>query len=191
MAKTKRTHCDVPECTGGAPIVKGLCVKHRYRMRRYGDVNVTSMPPKNLTLEELIKWRGWNVTNSGCWEFKGKQDKDGYTFVSLDSKIHRAHRAAYEVWVGPIPEGHVVRHRCDNPPCVNPQHLETGTHADNMADMRKRGREGRILDADTVREIRALRESSTLTIQQIADRYNIGHPCAVAVIYRRSWKHVV
>lgn len=191
MAKTKRTHCDVPECAGGAPIVKGLCVKHRRRLEKYGDVTVTSRPPQGLNAEERLRWRGWDITESGCWESRGFKDKDGYTFLSIDGKRKRSHRLAYEIWNGVIPEGMMVLHACDNPPCVNPEHLSVGTHEDNMQERQDRDRSGSILNQQKVREIRHLRATTNLTIQQIADRYNIGHPCAVAVIYRRSWKHVV
>lgn len=80
-------------------------------------------------------WEKYVVTDSGCWEFTGARDKKGYGYIgeSLPSKKqHTAHRAAYMLAIGPIPEGLVVRHKCDNPPGINPDHLELGTQADNM-----------------------------------------------------------
>ena len=71
-----------------------------------------------------------------CIEWTGARSAAGYG--RLGTKY--AHRVAYEKAHGPIARGMVVRHRCDNPPCVNPAHLELGTQADNMRDMAVRGR---------------------------------------------------
>ena len=51
-----------------------------------------------------------------------------------------AHRVAYELWVGPIPKGMVICHKCDNPPCCNPDHLFPGTYVENMQDCSRKGR---------------------------------------------------
>lgn len=79
-----------------------------------------------------------------CIEFRRKRDgrktRDPYGWVYRNGKRQRAHRAAYEEAHGPIPPGMVVRHKCDNPPCINPAHLELGTRADNNRDMWQRGR---------------------------------------------------
>lgn len=75
---------------------------------------------------------------------KGSPHDFGYrvSFVWVGGRNYMvyAHRAAYESEYGPIPPGMVVRHKCDNPPCVNPEHLEVGTQADNAKDMSVRGR---------------------------------------------------
>jgi hypothetical protein len=72
-----------------------------------------------------------------CWPWRGRADSDGYGQVF---RFRKAHRVAYELAVGPIPDGHGVLHRCDNPPCCNPKDLFTGTQAVNSADMIAKGR---------------------------------------------------
>lgn len=86
--------------------------------------------------------RFWSKTqySPGCWEWTANALKSGYGRFKLDGKQMYAHRVAYELMVGLIPPGVKVRHKCDNPPCVNPDHLELGTHADNMRDRDERGR---------------------------------------------------
>lgn len=81
--------------------------------------------------------------HTSCWEWLGAKDKDGYGKVWLLGSNKRSHRAAYEIMCGPIPAGAVVRHTCDNPSCCNPDHLVTGSHADNVADREARGRTAR------------------------------------------------
>lgn len=76
----------------------------------------------------------------GCWEWTGTRVEFGYGQIIRDGRRLRAHRVAYEIAYGPIPDGLVVRHKCDNPPCVRPDHLELGTRADNNQDRENRGR---------------------------------------------------
>ena len=74
-----------------------------------------------------------------CWPFTGSLNEKGYGTVWHEGKHVRAHRAAYIVTHGNI-DGPVIRHKCDNPSCCNPAHLEPGTMKDNTQDMLKRGR---------------------------------------------------
>ncbi len=92
----------------------------------------------------LIKPRFWakvRVT-PGCWEWTGAKTHFGYGKMMIAGKVVRAHRVSYELHVGAIPSELLIRHRCDNPACVNPDHLEPGTQADNIQDMMERGRHG-------------------------------------------------
>lgn len=75
-----------------------------------------------------------------CWQWTASKDRRGYGRFRLPTCHIGAHRIAYELTFGPIPEGLEVCHTCDNPGCVNPSHLVLGTHADNMRDSRDKGR---------------------------------------------------
>ena len=81
----------------------------------------------------------------GCWTWTGKRDEKGYGRIKIRCedgvwRPHGAHRVSWEAHNGPIPGGLWVLHRCDNPPCINPNHLFLGTAADNTADMMQKGR---------------------------------------------------
>ena len=130
--------CSVDGCPKRAKS-RGLCNRHYENVRRYGY----AIPRKDWTVNEILDDAGWTVTESGCWEWNGRRNEYGYGLFNLKRRgyvNYRAHRAMYERFVGPIPDGMVIRHKCDNPPCVNPDHLEVGTDADNVQDMIKRGR---------------------------------------------------
>lgn len=89
------------------------------------------------TLEE----RFWAKVQKGegCWEWQAAKT-NGYGRINVEGRAIPAHRLAYELTNGPIPQGLFVLHSCDNPGCVNPEHLRAGTALDNMLDRSARGR---------------------------------------------------
>lgn len=94
----------------------------------------------------ILKPRDIEIFNSrykvvgDCWIWTGSIRNDGYGRYPVNRQWKGAHRVAYELYKGPIPEGLLVRHKCDNPLCINPEHLELGTNKDNVWDMYLRGR---------------------------------------------------
>ena len=85
-------------------------------------------------------WSGFYVEREGCHEWSRARNADGYGYQRWGMKQLRAHRLAYELFVGPIPDGMVVMHDCDNPCCVNPAHLTVGTQQENLRDMHVKDR---------------------------------------------------
>jgi hypothetical protein len=80
----------------------------------------------------------------GCWEWQGQRSVYGYGTLSIKGKNKQAHRVVMELVTGePIPPGMIVMHTCDNPPCVNPDHLKIGTQLDNVWDMMEKGRDSK------------------------------------------------
>lgn len=101
-----------------------------------------------LRVDDPVHIRFWKFTErkgtNECWPWRGSTDKHGYGRISAGmgagASPLKAYRVAYEMFNGAIPSGFVIRHKCDNPNCVNPNHLEVGTQKDNAQDMVKRGR---------------------------------------------------
>jgi hypothetical protein len=115
------------------------------------------------------------VADDACWEWTASRDKKGYGCFSVGDFWAKAHRVSYELYVGPITFGMYVLHRCDNPACVNPDHLLAGTAKQNTHDMwaKNRAKVGQRLTPDQVAEIRA----STEPQKVLSKRYGVsqGH----------------
>lgn len=100
-------------------------------------------PPKPAGLDLIEHMRNHSdYPESGCWELRGRRDKDGYTKVSEGGKYYQSHRYAFIRLRDPglTPEV-LLMHRCDNPPCWNPDHMQPGTHAQNQTEKHTKGRQ--------------------------------------------------
>jgi len=150
---------------------------------------------------EIRFWASIRRTESGCWEWSGCRDGNGYGVIENRElgKRQKAPRLSWEINRGPIPAGLFVCHHCDNPPCVNPEHLFLGTPADNMRDMAAKGRSGTplgsahpnaILTEAHVAEIRRLYAGGGVTHRQLGQRFSVSKSAVGAVMSGRNWGHV-
>lgn len=176
---------------------RGWCKNHYARWHRTGDPHGVNRPP-GLSMMEAFRWyMPGDPPESGCWEWSGGAfHVDGYGLIGHQGKLWRAHVMAYELFCGSVPDGQLVRHTCDNPPCVQPRHLLAGTCLDNMRDKVDRGRQPRgeqapkaKLVADQVLEIRQF-YSAGITQPELARTYGISQASISAIIRRVSWKHL-
>ena len=135
-----------------------------------------------------------------CWVWTLSCEKAGYGQFQRNGAVDKAHRIAYELTYGPIPNGMCVLHTCDNPPCCNPAHLFTGTHTDNMRDMIRKGRErhqpgvaqsqAKLTDAKVV-DIRARYRPWTVPYRMLAEEYDVCIAVIRDVVKCKKWTHVL
>jgi HNH endonuclease len=132
----KHLTCTAPGCKRPHH-AKGYCRAHGHRAARHGDPLAGSFSRDHgPVLDRLAK--NMRITDSGCWEWTGSQDGNGYGQVGIDGKVTRVYRIAYELLVEPIPDDLEIDHLCRNPLCFNVDDLEPVTHAENV----RRGRAG-------------------------------------------------
>lgn len=145
-----------------------------------------------------------------CWLFNGDKDKNGYGkfWVNSAKRSIGAHRVSYELYNSKIPDKMIVCHKCDNPSCVNPEHLFIGTQRDNMADKVAKDRQAKgsnhrcnlypdkvlkgersgscKLNDKNVQDIRNLSKEGSYTQQELADKFNISRSQIWNIINNRQ-----
>jgi hypothetical protein len=140
-------------------------------------------------------------TTSGCWLWVGSIGTEGYGQFHIRGRLNgwldRAHRVSYRARVGPI-KGMCVLHRCDNPPCINPDHLFLGSRTDNNADKIAKGREARLAG---VRNGRAKlsehqasealrRQSEGESLTRIGEDFGVTRGAIAHIVTGKNWKHI-
>lgn len=159
--------------------------------------NTVAWQGKPRTRLEDRFWQ--SVDKSGdCWIWTGSRHSCGYGQIATKAqKPITTHRLSYIIHNGPIPSGMVIRHTCDNPPCVRPDHLVLGTHADNVADKvaKKRHRWGSRMPTAKLTEsdIPIIRRmlASGVEHQEIASRFGVSRTAITYINIGKTWRHVV
>lgn len=136
-------------------------------------------------------------TKNECWIWLAGKTGLGYGQYILNGKVLYAHRVSWMLKNGDIPKGLHVLHRCDNPKCVNPNHLYVGTHQQNMNDKKMRGRnpglKGELspkakLTWEQVREMRILYSKGNISHRELAKKFGISNRMVSAIIRKDCWK---
>jgi hypothetical protein len=169
------------------------------------------MPTQRITASP--EQRFWEKVDrsdpDGCWEWTAcKFERTGYGCFNTKG-FCTAHRFSYALHYGPIPDGLLVLHRCDNRACVRPEHLFLGTYTDNMQDALAKGRmrsgfglypermprgERQHLAKLTEDEVRAIRQryaQGGVTQPELAAEYGLAQATIWAILNRKTWKHVL
>lgn len=196
-----RSHrnCSVEGCDVKVS-ARGLCNKHYQRM-----INGVPMAGNaKRTLHQRLREKIEVDLKSGCFIWLGaksggprRSSNHKYGYIRVDGKSLRAHRVMYEMENGPIPEGIILRHTCDNPLCVNPAHLIPGTQFHNMQDMISRNR-----DRHPVGEANhsKLTEASVLSIRcesakgtshhELAEQYGVHVVTIRNIVNGKKWAYL-
>ena len=158
------------------------------------------------TLAERFWSRVDKLGPTDCWNWSGYTNANGYGQFSIKGHI-LAHRASWIINIGPLPEGEgwhgtCVLHHCDNPACVNPDHLFIGSNQDNVDDMNRKGRavhpptyrgESHPLSKVTecaVMQIRKYYAAGGCTQKWLASIYGVNHTQISAIVNRKVWRHI-
>lgn len=139
-------------------------------------------------------WAKVNKTDD-CWEWTGARLPQGYGLIKTMTGQSRAHRVSYELNIGPISDGLMVRHTCDVPECVNPAHLLLGTAKDNAQDRAQRGRsadrhgEKHPMAKISSQEVTCIRKS-TLTGKELAEIFGVSQASISGIRNNKRWSHL-
>lgn len=142
--------------------------------------------------------------DSGCWDWLGSKTRTGYGYFHLENRTNKAHRVSWIIHNGAIPRGAFICHHCDNPSCVNPKHLFTGSALDNTRDMISKKRNnfsmggkhshpGELhpqtnLTWKVIREIRKKYATGKYNQKELAKKYNLTQTGVSAIVRCETWK---
>jgi hypothetical protein len=152
--------------------------------------------PVEIRFWAKVDMRGPNE----CWPWLGGIKENGRGNFSIGHKNWQAHRMMWTLIKGPIPDGMLVCHHCDNGKCVNPDHLFLGTYQDNSDDMMRKGRKRTlrgdddpksILTSDQVEEIRAKYVPRIYSQFKLAKEYGVSRSNIENILHGLIWKHLL
>jgi hypothetical protein len=157
------------------------------------DSNCGCYDPRKNTKASLY---ANTIKNGDCWEWISPFNSGGYGVMRFNRKLWQTHRLSYVLSKGPIPEGMLVCHTCDNRKCINPDHLFLGTYKDNYDDSKQKGRNSRgeahgnhVLDSDSVLEIRRLRNAGE-SLNSLARKFMVDKTTIDRAAKGICWNHV-
>jgi hypothetical protein len=186
--------CSVENCHG-KHLARGLCSKHYQRVWSHGSIDSKYRRPA----EESFWRRVERGEPDECWEWLGNVT-DNYGTLhrhAADGGRIGAHRFSYQIHHGPIPAGMLVMHSCDNPKCVNPNHLKAGTPKENMDDMAAKGRRVTVVPRGQASNLAVLNEhavrfirSTDMNNSELGRIFGLTPNAIRAVRIRKSWAHI-
>ena len=145
-------------------------------------MNTKAIPVDDVDMDKF--WSKVDKT-SDCWNWIATEE--GYGNYSINGKSFLAHRVSYAIHRGSIEPGMMVLHSCDNPRCVNPDHLRQGDQSENMIDRAKRGNHGKLTEQDVLEIRRQFKDGVPHTL--IARTYDITEGHVHMIASGRSWAH--
>lgn len=196
--------CVIDGCEERA-VAMGFCKSHYKRWYDTGSPHESDLqrPLKTkkmigLSLKERLEKFSKKDEETGCIEWIGSHDVDGYGQTEYKGKNYRTHRLAYKIYIGSIPKGKIVCHHCDNPSCINTDHLYVGTYKDNAHDRMKRGRSniktGEESSASKLTRARAIeliqRRKNGERSETLAEDYGITIWTVNDIMKGKSWKNI-
>ncbi len=194
----KRHECTLAGCSRTTNRVL-YCNSHYSRARKYGSPESgPPIQPIRLKPEEMFTHHlGPMPDTDSCVEWPATRFSTGYGKLYASGASYSTHRISYEIFHGLIPDGYVVRHSCDNPPCVNPRHLLVGTTKQNNGDSVRRDRHQRgmrhtraKLTDQQVREIRGRWCCGAANQPQLAAKFGVAQTTISQIVRGKSWKHL-
>lgn len=145
--------------------------------------------------KRIRRWidTGKLIITDDCWLWEGAKNSDGYAAIAWEGNYNgKGHRIMFSLYNPNIDiEGKVIRHTCDNPLCMRPDHLLVGNPYDNVMDMHKRGRGWtNKVNPDIVRMIRDLWATGKYTQKEIGERFGVNYRTVSYIVNRRTWQWV-
>lgn len=174
---------------------RGWCQKHYWRWKRSGDPIYTKTRPKGIKGREHKEWFFNKLEQSGdCLLWPSYKNKSGHGIIREKRKTISAHRVAYELEYGAIPNGAHIIHDCHNPSCCNPRHLRASDNKENMLQKtlygRRSGKSGGMkLYPDEVIKIRKLLKQG-ITQAAIGAMFGVSRGAISGIASNRRWKHI-